>query len=208
MIIGAVLLVAALALFFYNRRQEEQAEETVEAVMPRLLEAIAAEAGKSKTQTEIAVWVEEAESADTEPADAEEAEPEEDGIVVDGSVYIGYLSIPALELELPIQASWSLAKLKISPCRYYGSVGTEDMVIAAHNYSRHFGRISGLKIGDRVIFTDANGVQTEYEVAEVSTLEATAIKEMTSSGYELTLFTCTYGGKSRVTVRCAQVDED
>jgi sortase A len=43
-------------------------------------------------------------------------------------------------------------------------------------------------------------------VAEVETLEPTAVEEMTNSGYALTLFTCTYGGQSRVTVRCDLVD--
>ena len=49
--------------------------------------------------------------------------------------------------------------------------------------------------------TDAGAVR-RYTVAEVTTLEPTAVEQMTDSGYNLTLFTCTYGGKSRVTVRC------
>jgi hypothetical protein len=30
---------------------------------------------------------------------------------------------------------------------------------------------------------------------------------MTDGEYDLTLFTCTYGGKSRVTVRCMEASE-
>ena len=38
-------------------------------------------------------------------------------------------------------------------------------------------------------------------------LEATAIEEMTSGAYDLTLFTCTYGGTSRVTVYFDKVED-
>ena len=50
-----------------------------------------------------------------------------------------------------------------------------------------------------------NGAVTSYEVVEVDILNPTAIEEMTDSGFDLTLFTCTYGGQSRVTVRCNTV---
>ena len=33
-------------------------------------------------------------------------------------------------------------------------------------------------------------------------LQPTAVEEMTSGDYDLTLFTCTYGGATRFTVRC------
>ena len=99
-------------------------------------------------------------------------------------------------------SSWSYPQLKIAPCRYYGSVKTRDLVIAAHNYSRHFGNIKNLSAGDQVYFIDVEGVISSYEVAEVDTLNPTDVENMTSSGYALTLFTCTYGGQSRVTVRC------
>ena len=60
--------------------------------------------------------------------------------------------------------------------------------------------------GDPVYFTDMDGVTTAYEVAEVDTLSATAVEEMTGSGFDLTLFTCNYSGQARVTVRCNRVD--
>lgn len=47
-----------------------------------------------------------------------------------------------------------------------------------------------------------------YEVAESETLMPAAIQEMTGSGYDLTLFTCTVGGKSRFTVRCDRVEAE
>lgn len=123
---------------------------------------------------------------------------------IGGYEYIGYLSIPALNRELPVMAEWSYPRLRISPCRFSGSIETNDLVIMAHNYSRHFGQISSLQSGDLVVFTDVNGVASIYEVAEVDTLNPTAVEEMTSREWPLTLFTCTYGGQSRITVRCVK----
>jgi len=42
--------------------------------------------------------------------------------------------------------------------------------------------------------------------AECFPVKATDIEGMVHSGYDLTLFTCTYGGKARITVRCEAVE--
>ena len=47
-----------------------------------------------------------------------------------------------------------------------------------------------------------------YEVSRVEQLERTAIEEMESGDWDLTLFTCTVGGAARVTVRCQQTDDN
>ena len=118
--------------------------------------------------------------------------------------YIGYVSIPSLQLTLPVMADWSYPKLKIAPCRYCGSVYTRDLVLMAHNYEKHFGGLSRLRGGEAVTFTDVHGVTTEFTVVFVDILNPTDVEKMTSGEYDLTLFTCTYGGKTRVTVRCQQ----
>jgi sortase A len=119
--------------------------------------------------------------------------------------YIGELTIPTLDLQLPIISEWNYKALKIAPCRYTGSVYTDDLIIAAHNYTTHFGRLKELSIGDEVDFTDLNGETYVYKVAEKEILKPTAVDEMESDEWDLTLFTCTIGGKSRVTIRCERV---
>jgi len=126
---------------------------------------------------------------------------------IDGNEYIGVLEIPSLELKLPVMSDWSYPKLKIAPCRYVGSAYTGDLVIAAHNYTAHFGQLKSLHIGDEITFTDVDGNVFRYEVLELETLMPTDIDEMTGGDWDLTLFTCTIGGKSRVTVRCGLVEE-
>ncbi len=124
---------------------------------------------------------------------------------VDGRMYIGYLYIPSLSLKLPVMSNWSYPNLRIAPCRYAGSTKTDDFVILAHNYARHFGRLKDLSIGETVFFTDMDGILFQYEVMAVEVLPPNAVLEMIDGEYDLTLFTCTYGGKSRVAVRCEHV---
>ena len=202
--LGALLLSGSLILSLYNRREDVVAQETAAKVVPQIVEQI------QQAQAE----------KEERPQDNTEKEPirdpalkvpvelltEEDKkmteVEIDGHYYIGCLSIPALELELPIMSDWSYSKLRVSPCRYNGTVRGEDLVLMAHNYKSHFGYISQLKLGDLVVFTDMDGNVTEYKVVGTDVLEPTAVETVTSGDYDLTLFTCTYGGKSRVTVYC------
>ncbi|MCH5253595.1 MAG: sortase [Lachnospiraceae bacterium] len=116
--------------------------------------------------------------------------------------YIGTVSIPAIDVTLPVQEDWSLARLKTSPCRYMGSPYRGDLIICAHNYAAHFGRLKDLRPGDEVFFTDVEGNEFNYTVVELETLAGTAVEEMVNGTWDLTLFTCTLGGRMRVTVRC------
>ena len=189
MILGTVLVLAALSLFFRNRQEDARAGEAVEPLLPLVKEYI-----EGSAEVKEAAAVRPA-RPDSDPSVMTEIE-------LDGNYYIGYLSIPALGLELPVMAQWDYERLRIAPCRYTGSVKTDDLVIAAHNYSRHFGGISQFSGGEDVYFTDLDGMRYCYQVVKVETLEPTAVEEMSAGKYDLTLFTCTYGGASRVTVRC------
>ena len=48
--------------------------------------------------------------------------------------YIGVLDLPARNLSLPIMSDWDYERLKMAPCRQFGSAATDDLVIAGHNY--------------------------------------------------------------------------
>ena len=122
-------------------------------------------------------------------------------VTVDGLEYIGVLSIPSRNLELPVVSEWSYPNLKKAPCRYKGSAYTNNLILAAHNYSSHFGDLKNLAIGEQVVFTDVDGNRFPYGVVEQEVLQPTAIEQMQSGEWDLTLFTCTLGGSYRVTVR-------
>lgn len=198
--VGVTALVLALLLFLQNRQEESDAASAVEAVLPQLQEHIA-----QREQERL-----DPDTSDLRPADhvPDAYLPTEmDELEIDGEAYIGCLTVPSLELELPIFSHWSYDRLKKAPCRYSGSTYTDDLVLVAHNYKRHFGRLSELSEGDELWFTDVNGNVTLYRVFALEVLPPTAVEEMQHSDAELTLFTCNYSGRARVTVRAEKVDD-
>lgn len=119
--------------------------------------------------------------------------------------YFGQLSIPTLELELPILSEWSGENLRIAPCRYSGSLEEGNLVLIAHNYRTHFGPIRRLKPGDPVNLTLAEGMELHYQVIASEVVSPVALEAVTSGSHSLTLITCTYGGKTRLAVYCDPV---
>ena len=195
-ITGLLLFAAALALSVYNLWDGYRAEQSRE----KLLEEY-----RDKNQN-ISDEGEQAEESDGQIPDyqlnPEMEMPEVMLEELDGAACIGVLEIPEIDLKLPVLSEWIYPLLKKAPCRYSGSAYLDNLVIAAHNYRTHFGKLKELETGDEVIFTDATGNRFEYKVAVVEALTPQSVEDMTSGEWALSLFTCTLDGKNRVTVRC------
>ena len=127
---------------------------------------------------------------------------------INGYDYIGTISIPTLNLELPIISECDYDRLELAPCRYYGSIYTNDLIICAHSYKTQFKYISNLKQSDIIIFTDINGHNYIYEVIEIEILTSKDVDKMINNQFDLTLYTCTNDGLNRVTVRCNRINEE
>ena len=196
MILGAALVLGAVGLFQANQAEDQNAQDAVVELMPQLVDQIrqTEELTSEEPVLELQVPVELLTEEDKQMLEVE----------IDGHLYIGYLSIPDLGLDLPVMSSWSYPQLDIAPCRYAGSILGEDLVIMAHNYRSHFANLSQLEQGDSVYFTEVDGTRTTYEVVGKDVLQPEAVEEMTAGDFDLTLFTCTYGGASRVTIYCDQ----
>ena len=217
---GAVLILSALLLFLNNTAEDVQAGKEAESVMLDV-ESIIADRKNSKDNANTfesndsappfsgEILIESTDS--TLPTEFLDSTTEEDdamvAIDVKGYSCIGILSIPAIEVTLPVLEDWSYSKLRVAPCRQFGSVYTNDFVIAAHNYKNHFGRLSELNIGDEVTFTDMDGMEYRYQLVNLITLDPTAIADVRDSGNSLVLYTCTYGGSNRIAAFFDLIDE-
>lgn len=129
-----------------------------------------------------------------------------DTVTIDGYDYIGSISIPAINIDLPVLDTWDYTRLNIGPCLYYGQLHEKNMIICGHSYKKHFKYLSNLKQGDYVIFTDVSEEKYIYEVEEILVLSSTDIDEMINNNFDLTLYTCTNDGLNRLTVRCNLID--
>ena len=186
MLLGGLLITGAVALTAFNLWSEYNAGMRAEAIVQLLPDS----APQSEEQPPA--------------ADPDEPMPVMD---IDGSGYIGKLYVDDLGLELPVRAELDYKGLLSAPCRYKGSVYTDDIIIAAHNYRTHFGYIHRLTQGSPVSFVDVNGNRFDYVLDKIETIDGRNIEQMESGDWDLSLFTCNYRGNARITLRCSRVKQ-
>ena len=75
-------------------------------------------------------------------------------------------------------------------------------MICAHNYRSHFGPIHRLPVGAQVLLKTVDGNLYQYQVSATEIVSPFAVADVTSGEWDLTLFTCTLGGRTRYVVRC------
>lgn len=205
--IGLLLIAAALFLVSYNLYDELRAEQSARQAVTQLDAYLPAEAAPEAPSDS---------TGDQEPLVSDERTVIPDYVLspnmepvetINGIDFIGVLRIPALELELPIISEWNYPNLKTAPCRYSGSAYLNNLIICGHNYTSHFGTLKNLREGDIATFTDMDGNVFTYKMVERETLLPTSIEAMESGDWNLTLFTCTVGGQSRVTIRFEREEE-
>lgn len=197
-----MMLLASLFLVFLNFRQDRESSENASEILTELKEAI-------PQVVETTEFIEPATHNDIfQEYEESTTVPEEKTIQIDNNYYIGTILIPSLDVELPIISEWSYPNLKLSPCRYKGSIAEGNLIIASHNYRSHFGRIQELNSGDIIVITDADGISHNYEVVQSEIIDGYNIESMefgSDDSWDLTLFTCTLSGQSRVTVRAIEI---
>lgn len=196
-IVAALCLLGALGLTGYNLLENYREGESSRQVLEELQVRVPAWSG-SREEPKV--------PDGTLPDYVLNPYMEMPAVEIDGVRYIGKITFPTLDRELPVAETWSYPLLKKSPCRYNGSAYRDDFVVCAHNSRAHFGTVPNLSYGDPVIFTDMDGNVFHYRVADMELLTPKEGAAMVGSEYPLTIFTCTVGGVKRVTVRCDRDD--
>ncbi len=193
MIFGTALMLAAVLLFCINIYRENRAGQESERIVHMIEQDIHGRAAEDP--------------ADTEPQETYKTdETEKEEIVIDGESYAGIIEIPSLGLKLPVMKELDYKKLDTAPCVYSGSVYTGDIIIAAHNFRTHFGRLKELESGEGIRFTDCEGETFDFSVTSSELIDGEAADVMESGDdWDMTLFTCTYSGKARIALRCKRV---
>ena len=191
MILGLALIAGSVGLVLYNLRTEADAGAASTEILTEIAALSARADEEGPGEWDPYEYLREEASAQTLPL-----------VEIDGEKYVGVITIPALDLQLPVLAEWSYPNLKIGPCRYFGSVATENLVIIAHNYSTHFGGIKNLSPGSQVIFANMDGQPNTYVVSAMEVVTPDATADVVSGEWPLTLCTCSIGGRTRVVIRC------
>lgn len=132
----------------------------------------------------------------------------------DGEKYTteAILKIPKINIEYPVLSATSDALLFVSLNKYWGPQPNEvgNYCIVGHYYEngKMFGKLHKLKNGDKAELTDLSGNTLKYQVYNKYVVEPTDTRctsQLTDGRKELTLITCTNGGKQRLVVKLRQV---
>lgn len=189
-LIGILLITISSSLLVYNYQEDKVAGKKSKEVLKIIKDNIK-ETNDKKENNQI--MIEDTQSKEMKTTN------------INGYDYIGMLTIPSLNLELPIMSEYDYDRLSISPCRYYGSIYTNDLIICGHSYHTHFKYLDNLIQGDTIIFTDIEGTNYIYEVKEIEILNPKDVSKMINNAFDLTLYTCTNDGLNRITVRCNKI---
>ena len=131
----------------------------------------------------------------------EEADVRMEAVFYDGVPYVGQLYFPALDRTLPVASELTMPQLKVSPARYAGNLQEGTLVVGAHSYKSHFRFLRDVKEGDEAVFILPDGEEIKYEVKKRETLKPEEVDAMCNGDWDMTLFTCERGSKTRVAVR-------
>lgn len=187
MFVGFVLIFSSFCLTLYNSHSENNAAKEAAKALSQI-EGVAAEPELTETPDYFI-------SPDVELPKKE----------IDGRYYVGTLSVPALDMKLPVIDEWSYENFNFAPCVYEGTPYKNNFIICAHNYEEFFRELGSLVPGDKITFKDMDGNVFKYEVMYTEFLNDEDVEEMSGGEWDLTLFTCTYRGSTRITVRCKNV---
>lgn len=204
LILSVLCFVCAGIFFGLNLREDMQAgqssDQITAAVLSKIEHSVVANAPASSALSQQIT------AGDLDTAcDQSTPNRTSEGIRIDDTVYCGSLYVSAWDKSFAVCDTCTLANLKKSPCRYIGSAEENNLVVAAHNYKTHFGRLADLPIGSTITFTDACGVLYTYEVTNITVVDAYDSASVAGWKGGLSLFTCTLGGQSRVLAQCSLV---
>lgn len=187
--LGVILIAISISMIIYNKYEDLNAGKASQDVLAIIEENVE----ENNIENDLDILV-------------NDSSKEMETTKIKGYDYIGTIIIPKLNLELPIMSEYDYDRLKKAPCRYYGSIYTNDLIICGHSYKTHFRYLNKLKQKDLVVFTDVNNTSYIYEVLEIEVLEKTDVEKMINNDYDLTLYTCTNGGIDRLAIRCNRVE--
>ena len=107
---------------------------------------------------------------------------------IDGDSFVGIIEVPVYESKLPIYASWDADKLNRFPCRFFGSVYNETLILGGSENDGQFDFITQISLGDSVCITDTMGVRYAFQVSSIRRCKDISADKLLSEESSLIFF--------------------
>ena len=133
---------------------------------------------------------------------------------IQGHKVVGIIKIPKIELEYPILETTTKETLNLSITKFWGNQINEigNVSLAGHNNlnGTMFGKTKKLEVGDIIELTDIQNVTLKYKIFKMYVIDPndiSCILPEQEGTREVTLITCTTGGKDRFIVKAREIQK-
>ena len=165
---GAILLAAAIGLSLLRSWREAKQRETLSEAVQKMQELL----------SEPAAGVPDGRSGEDMPR-----------LEIGGRDYIGLLELPERGVALPVAADRDTGLFSFQPARYSGTLYGGTLFVGGSCSDGCFAFIAQLDAGDRVNFTDVQGVRYAFAVSRITHNATIDIDGSRSPETPLLLFT-------------------
>lgn len=121
---------------------------------------------------------------------------------IEGSDYVALIEIPNFNVELPVQRDWENKDLAKSPCRFWGSIYNNDLIIGGKYQEGQFSFCQQLDIDDRINIIDMRGAQYNFTVQKIERSNDVSFVTLSEGEYPLSLFVKEKYDSKYIIVRC------
>ena len=180
-LLGALLLVAAVGLFLFQQVGAVQASKRAEALLDALYAALP-EISQGTPDDRIDV---------TMPV-----------LEVEGINFAAILEVPMFDCKLPVSSPWSEKKLRSYPCRFYGSLYDGTLIIGGSDQKGQLDFLEQIDIGHKVMVTDMTGARYSYAVYRVDRAGHADAEVLMKEASSLVLFARDSFSLEYIIVRC------
>lgn len=219
--LSVFLICLLFSYYIYAEYDRNKSEEVSKEILAEIKEQV--DTTVKKDESDKIVVILEVPGAEEETKSSSDTETKTDNKTkIDTKTYTSkdgvkytteaILKIPKINIEYPVLSATSDALLFVSLNKYWGPQPNEigNYCIVGHYYEngKMFGKLHKLKNGDKAELTDLEGNTLTYQVYDKFVVEPTntsCTSQLTNGRRELTLITCTNGGKQRLVVKLRQV---
>lgn len=129
------------------------------------------------------------------------SDPEMPVLQIGGEDFSGLIQIPFYGVSLPIYSSWDSGAVSRYPCRFWGSVYDNSLIVGGGKGQFDF--CGKLDLGDKVIITDMKGTVFSYETVRIDRREHADLEMLEEEEFDLVLFAPDTVADGYIIVRCA-----
>lgn len=121
---------------------------------------------------------------------------------IGGTDYIALIEVPAYGVTLPVAGRWDTGKLSHYPCRFWGSVYDNSLVVGGSDQTGQFDFCDQINPGAEITVTALNGEEFTYSVERVDRADHAEADWLMQDDYDLTLFARSAFSLEYIAVRC------